>query len=504
MLLTLIGEQSLNMKPARTRMAPSPTGRFHLGSARTALYNYLLARKTDGQFILRLEDTDQKRFVPGSEEEIVRSLDWLGIPSDESFVHGGKFGPYRQTERREIYQSYAKILVEQGSAYPCFCTPDRLENMRKEQEAQKVERIKYDGLCRRLDPQKAARRIAAGESYTIRFKMPQDGSTTAHDHLRGDITTENKYLDDYIIMKSDGLPTYHLAAMVDDHEMQITHVLRGSEWLSTFPLHVNIVRAFGWEEPVWIHLSIFLKPSGKGKMSKREAAQAMKDGHSIFVTDMKELGYIPEGVLNWIALMGWGVPDDDVMRLDQMMERFSIDNLTPSPAAINFQKLDHFNGTHIRMLTTEDLAARIKPYLTGAGLEVQDERLLKVTPLIRERLVTLDDSLEFASLFFKQTVQPNPEELVAKGLDSKQSAQIARASLQILSSLPDLSHQTTEAPMREYVESSGFTASQVFGIIRVAVTGQKVSPPLFESMEIIGREEVLKRLQNAVEILARM
>ena len=481
-------------------MAPSPTGRFHLGSARTALYNYLLARQTGGQFILRLEDTDQKRFVPGSEEEIMRSLDWLGIPPDESPVHGGGFGPYIQTERREIYQRYSKILVAQENAYPCFCTPERLDKMRKEQEAQKVERVKYDGLCRRLDPDEAARRIASGEKYTIRFKMPQEGSTTAHDHLRGDITTENQYLDDYVIVKSDGLPTYHLAAMVDDHEMQITHVLRGSEWLSTFPLHVNIVRAFGWEEPVWIHLSLFLKPSGKGKMSKREAA-AMKEGQSFYVTDMKDLGYIPEGVLNWIALMGWGVAEDDVLTLDQMLERFSIDHLTPSPAAVNFQKLDHFNGTHIRMLTTEDLAARIKPHLTGAGLVVPDETLLKVTPLIRERLVTLDDSLEFASFFFKENVEPAPQDLVAKGLDARQSAEVARKAYEILASLPDVSHQTAEPPMREYVEKSGLSAGQVFGILRAAVTGQTVSPPLFESMEIVGREKVLQRLQNAVKIL---
>jgi glutamyl-tRNA synthetase len=373
--------------------------------------------------------------------------------------------------------------------------------MRKEQEAQKVDRVKYDGLCRHLDPMDAARRIASGEKYTIRFKMSQEGSTSAYDHLRGDITTENKYLDDYVIMKSDGLPTYHLAALVDDHEMQFSHVLRGSEWLSTFPLHVNIVRAFGWDEPVWIHLSLFLKPSGKGKMSKRETAQDMKDGHSIFVGDMEELGYIPEGVLNWIALMGWGVAEDDVMTLDQMVERFSIDNLTPSPAAVNFQKMDHFNGTHIRLLTTDDLAGRIKPYLTGAGLEVQNETLLKVTPLIRERLVTLDDSLEFASFFFKDHVEPNSVDLLAKGLDAEQSAKVARDAYEILSTLPDMSHQVAEPPMREYVEKSGLSAGQVFGIVRVAVTGQKVSPPLFESMEIIGREKVIQRMQNAVRIL---
>ena len=494
----------MNTKPARTRLAPSPTGRFHLANARNALYSYLVARQTGGQFILRIEDTDQSRFVPGAEEVIVRSLEWLGIAPDESPYHGGSHGPYRQTERRDIYQQYARELVEKGHAYPCFCTPERLQQMRKEQETRKVERVRYDGLCRQLEPDEAARRVTAGEKYIIRFKMPQDGSTTAHDHIRGDITVENQYLDDYVIVKSDGLPTYHLAAMVDDHEMEITHVLRSAEWLPTFPLHVQIIRAFGWDEPVWVHPSILLKPSGKGKMSKRDSAAAMKDGHSIFVDDLDGLGYTPEGVLNWIALMGWGVAEDDVMTLSQMIERFSIDNLTPSPAAINFQKLDHFNGTHIRLLTTEDLAARIKPYLTGAGLEVDNETLLKVTPLIRERLVTLDDSLTFASFFFKESVEPEPQDLVAKGLDSRQSAAIARNSLEILSSLPDVSHSVAEPPMREYVERSGFSAGQVFGILRAAVTGQKVSPPLFESMEIIGREKVLQRLKNAINILEGM
>lgn len=492
------------MKPARTRMAPSPTGRFHLGSARTALFDYLLARKTGGQFILRLEDTDQKRFVPGSEEEILRSLDWLGITPDESPIHGGKFGPYRQTERRDLYQQRANELVQKGFAYPCFCSPERLEQSRKEQEARKVDRVRYDGLCRALDSADAAKRVANGEKYVIRFKMPQDGSTTAHDHLRGDIVTENKYLDDYVVIKSDGLPTYHLAAVVDDHEMEITHVLRGSEWLSTFPLHVNIVRAFGWEEPVWVHLSVFLKPSGKGKMSKRESAEAIKDGHSIFVDDFKGLGYTPEGVLNWIALMGWGVAEDDVMSLDEMVQRFTIDTLTPSPAAINFQRLDHFNGTHIRLLPTGDLSRRIKPYFAEAGLPVEDDALLKIAPLIRERLVTLDDCLTFASFFFRENVEPNPDELIAKGLDAKQSADIARKAYEVFASLPDMSHQTAEPPMREYVEASGLNANQVFGIIRVAVTGQKVSPPLFESMEIIGRDKVLKRLQIAIRVLEQM
>ena len=286
--------------------------------------------------------------------------------------------------------------------------------------------------------------------------------------------------------------------------MEITHVMRGSEWLGTFPLHVNIVRAFGWDEPTWIHLSVFLKPSGKGKMSKRETAAAIKDGYSIFIKDMQELGFTPEGVLNWCALMGWGVAEDDVMTVSQMVDRFTIDSLTPSPAAINFQKLDHFNATHIRLLTTEELAARLKPYFTREGLVIRDDVLLKVIPLIRERLTTLDDCLAFGAFFFKDEVTPSAEDLIAKDLDAKQSAEIARKIHQILSSLSSIDHATAEPPMRAYVEESGLNVNQVFGILRVATTGQKVSPPLFESMEIIGREKSLQRVKNAIEILEKI
>ena len=391
------------MKPVRTRIAPSPTGHMHLATARNALYCYLLAKKTGGQFVLRIEDTDIQRTVPGSEQGIMDGLRWLRLNYDEGPDVGGPYGPYRQTERREIYQAHSKTLVDAGHAYPCFCTAERLEKVRQEQQRRK-ENPRYDGTCRVIDPDEAARRVASGEKHVIRFKMPREGTTLAHDHLRGDIVTENKQLTDFVLVRSDGLPTYHLAAITDDHDMGITHVLRSAEWLSTFPLHVNIVRAFGWEEPAWVHLSLFLKPSGKGKLSKRDGAIAMKDGYSVFVKDLHELGFTPEGVNNWIALMGWGVAEDDVMSLDQMIERFNIDALTASPAAINFQRLDHFNASHIRLMTNEDLLARIKPYFVAAGLPVDDEALLKITPLIRERLVTLDDCLAFASFFFKENV----------------------------------------------------------------------------------------------------
>jgi glutamyl-tRNA synthetase len=285
--------------------------------------------------------------------------------------------------------------------------------------------------------------------------------------------------------------------------MGITHVLRGVEWLSTFPLHVQVVRAFGWKEPVWVHLSIFLKPSGKGKMSKRESAEALKDGHSVFVKDMQDLGYIPEGVLNWIALMGWGVAEDDVMTLDEMVERFDVDRLTPSPAGVNFAKLDHFNGAHIRLLPPEELAARIKPFYLRAGYRVEDATLLAIIPLIQERLVTLDDCIDVGGFFFRESVEPNPADLLPKGLDAKQSADIARKAQEILSGLPEITHETAEPPLRDLVEKLGLKPNQVFGLLRVAVTGQTVSPPLLESMEVIGKDKVLERVRKAIEILEK-
>ena len=247
-------------QPIRVRFAPSPTGRTHLGSGRTALYNYLLARQTGGKFILRIEDTDQKRYVPGAEKELIDSLHWLGIDWDEGPEVGGPHAPYHQSERRDIYQEYARKLIEAGHAYYCFCTPERLEMVRKDQLSRK-ENPRYDGLCRRLDPDEAKNRVSKGERHVVRFKVQETGSVTVHDLIRGDITVENSALDDYVIIKSDGLALYHLAAMVDDHLMEISHVIRGSEWLSTFPLHALIIRAFGWQEPHWVHLSVFLKHS---------------------------------------------------------------------------------------------------------------------------------------------------------------------------------------------------------------------------------------------------
>jgi len=489
------------VKPARVRFAPSPTGHLHLGGARTALFDFLLARQTGGQFILRLEDSDQKRLVPGAEEELMRGLRWLGLEWDEGPDIGGPYAPYRQSERKDIYLAYARKLIEAGRAYYCFCPPDRLERVRQEQQKNKLP-PRYDGTCRRLSLDEAQRRVAQGERHVIRFRVPDDGTITVHDLLRGDITVENEHLDDYIIVRSDGLALYHLAAMVDDHLMGITHVIRGSEWLPTFPLHAHILRAFGWEEPQWVHLSVFLKPSGKGKMSKRESAELMKDGYSIFIKDLEALGYLPEAVVNWIALMGWSYDDHtEFFTLADLIEKFSLEHLNPSPAAINFTKMDHFNGLHIRRLAREELTRRLLPYFEWEGFKVSYDEVHRVVPVIQERIATLTDAPEMAGFFFRDQVSPRREELIGKGMDVNETLRVLQRSLQILQEVEPFTHSAIEAPFRRLVEELSYSAGQVFGILRVAVTGQTVSPPLFESMEILGKERVTRRVAQAVELL---
>ncbi len=488
-------------KPVRVRFAPSPTGHLHLGGARTALYDVLLAKKTGGKFILRIEDTDRSRIVEGAEKELMESLKWMGIDWDEGPDKGGEYGPYRQFERKEIYTRYAQQLITDGKAYYCFCTTDRLEKVRQEQQKRK-EAPHYDGTCRNISPDEALKRVSAGERHVVRFKTPKEGSTTVRDVIRGEITVENRTIDDYILVRSDGWALYHLAAMVDDHEMGITHVIRGSEWLSTLPLHALVIRALNWTEPGWVHLSVFLKPSGKGKMSKREAAEAMKDGHSIFIKDLQGLGYLPEAVVNWIALMGWSYDDHtELFSMDELIDKFSLDHLNPSPAAINFTKLDYFNGLYIRKLSNSDLAIHIKPFFIEKGLNPSDEVLLKIAPIIRERIITLDESCEMAGFFFKESVNPQKDELIIKGLPEEASVPVLLKIIEVLEKVGKLGVSETEPPLRELVEQLGLTPGQVFGIMRVAVTGQKVSPPLFESMEIIGKNVVLQRLRLAVDIL---
>jgi glutamyl-tRNA synthetase len=490
--------------PVRVRFAPSPTGRTHMGSGRTALYNYLLARQTGGQFILRIEDTDRKRYQPESEQELKDSLGWLGLIWDEGPDVGGPDEPYHQSKRKDIYLEYARRLIAQGDAYYCFCSPERLAQLKREQQKRK-EPPHYDGLCRRIDPAEAQARVIAGESHVIRYKMPREGTITVKDRLRGDITVENKNLDDYIIVKSDGLALYHLAAMVDDHIMQITHVIRGSEWLPTLPLHAHIIRSFGWNEPQWVHLSVFLKPSGKGKMSKRDETDMMKDGFSIYLTDLQAMGYLPEAVVNWLALMGWSYDDHtEFFTLKDLIEKFNLDRLNPSPAAINFSKLDHFNGLHIRNLDTDDLAGRIRPFFKQAGYAPEASKLRRIAPIIQERITTLEDAVEIAGFFFEEEVHPDPEQLIGKKMDPASSAEAARRSYQVLADLPEITPESAEHPMRALADELDLKAGQLFGILRIAVTGQRVSPPLFESMAIVGKEKVLERIEQAIQTLESM
>jgi glutamyl-tRNA synthetase len=488
-----------NLPPVRVRFAPSPTGHFHIGGARTALYNVLWARQTGGRFILRIEDTDVKRNTPEALAELKEALTWLGLNWDEGPDVGGPHAPYNQTARKALYLRHAQRLLETSHAYRCFCTPERLKEMR-EAQMKAGQQLRYDGRCRVVSPAEAEARAAAGEKHTIRFKTPQSGTTTIHDYLRGDITIENSQLDDYILVKSDGFALYHLAAMVDDHEMGVTHVFRSSEWLGTFPLHALIIRAFGWSEPVWVHLSVFLKPTGKGKMSKRDVTSEQ----SIYVLVLRELGYVPEAIINWVALMGASFgPEEELLSMDEMAARFSLDHLSPSAARVNFDKLDHFNGLYLRQMAVPDLAARIKPFFHQAGLDPDDATLLKVVPIIQERIVTLADAVDMAGFFFRPAPSPAPESLVAKGLTPARSLEALRLAAGIIDTIPSaaFSHDALEAPLRELAERLGVKPGVLFGILRMAVTGQAVSPPLFESMVILGREAALARLATAIKLL---
>ncbi len=488
------------IKPVRVRFAPSPTGRTHLGSGRTALYNYLLARQTGGKFILRIEDTDQKRYVTGAEEELMSSLRWLGLDWDEGPDVGGDYGPYRQTERKDLYQKYAQQLLDKGNAYLCFCThsEDEIRTIRKE-------KIKHRDICpdRRRSLSEGKLRQETGEPHVIRFRIPSEGKITVSDAIRGDITVENKTLDDYILVKSNGLPVYHFALVVDDHLMEISHVIRTSEWLPTFPLHGHIYNAFGWDQPFWIHPSIFLSPTGKGKLSKRESGELEKEGKPTFLGDMAKFGYLPEAVVNWAVLIGWSYDDKtEFFTMEDLIKYFSIDKLNPSPAALNFSKLNHFNGLHIRSLTVEDLASRLKPYFEAAGYTIDDQNKLNlIADVLQVRIETLAEAPQKAGFFFKNTVNPDPESLIGKNLSPAESLTMAHHIYHLIKSLPNFSEEKANQPLRDLATKLGLKAGHIFSFLRNAITAEKVTPPIFETMTIIGRQVVLERIENAIKIL---
>ena len=485
----------------RVRFGPSPTGITHMGSARTALYNYVLAHQTGGQFILRIEDTDQKRYDPEAENDLISGLKWLGLNWDEGPDIGGPFGPYRQSERKDLYLNAAETLVSNGHAFYCFCSKEAL-NLAKQEQQKRNEHPRYPGTCREIPPEDARKRVSAGEEHVVRFKMPKEGTTTVVDQIRGEITFENALLDDYVLVKSDGFAVYHLATMIDDHYMKITHVLRGEEWIPTFPLHAQIYRAMGWVEPEWVHLSLFLKPSGKGKMSKRDSEAMAASGESVFIRDMKKLGYLPEAILNWIVLMGWSFDDQtEFFTLEEMIEKFSIRKLNPKNAAIDFKKLDYYNGLHIRHLSIEDLAQRLKPFLAEAGYAGEDAVLTKIAELLQPRLTTLDEVADWVSFIFVDQVSPRSEDLVGKGMGVSEALLVLEKLYGILEHATAFNYDELEQPIRDLATELNLKLGQVFGVLRIALTAQAVSPPLIESMEILGREKTLDRLNMAIALL---
>ena len=485
----------------RVRFAPSPTGSFHLGSARTALYDYLVARQSNGQFILRIEDTDRKRYVEGAEDELINVMHWLGIDYDEGPDKGGPYGPYRQSERKETYLKYARELIDKDFAYYCFCTPERLSKVRQEKQKKKLP-PHYDRHCRNLSKEEAEERVRNGEPHVIRFKSPTTGSTTVHDMVRGDIKFENSNLDDFILVKSDGWALYHLAAIVDDHLMHVTHVIRGSEWLPTSPLHSLIWKAFGWDEPQWVHLSVFLKPSGKGKMSKREATQLTKDGRSIFVKDLKDFGYLPEAVINWVALMGWSYDDHtEFFTMEDLVEKFSLNKLNPSPAAINFSKLDHFNKVHIKALSNEELAERLQPFFIEKGFDVSKEQLIPIAPIVKERIVTLDDAVEMCAFLFKDEITHDQDALIIKNKTAEETYQIGKEALDFLVTIEPWNIETLDLKVKAYMEEKGLSPRELLSFLREGISGQRVTPPLFDCMQVLGKETTLSRLRDAVKAI---
>ena len=482
--------------PVRVRYAPSPTGDFHVGGARTALFNYLFARRHGGSFILRIEDTDRKRYNPEALGWLVGGLRYLGLDWDEGPEVGGDYGPYVQTERLDIYQRHCQQLLDAGFAYRCFCPPERLEAVSKERQA-KGERPGYDRHCRELNAQDT------GEPHTVRFKTPLDGEITVRDSIRGDITFQNEILQDAVLMKSDGIPTYHLANVIDDHLMEISHILRGDEWVNSLPLHVHLYRAFGWEPPVMAHLPLILNPTGKGKMSKREGRAPDGSVLPVFVRRFEEMGYLPEAMVNFMALLGWSYDDKtEIMTRAELIERFSLDRVNASPAVWDYDKLNHLNGQYIRQLPVEELADRIAPPLSAAGFQPTREKLLAVAPLIQERITTLPDAATAADFFFQDDLPPYAAaELIPKKGDAAMALKVLEAASQALES-SEFNREALETTLRAAAEGLGVKAGQMFAPIRVAVTGRKVSPPLFETLEVLGQETCLKRIDQAAQILS--
>ncbi len=488
----------------RTRFAPSPTGYLHIGGARTALYNWMFARKTGGQFVLRIEDTDQKRSVPGATQAIMDALRWMGLDWDEGPDVGGPYGPYIQSERSALYQEWADWLVEHGHAYKCFCTAEELAARRAEQKATRGAQG-YDRRCRMLTTDEIAAREAAGDSYVIRFAAPLEGETVIHDVIRGDITVPNNQITDAVLLKSDGLPTYHLANVVDDHFMDISHILRADEWISSAPLHLNLYDAFGWEPPIYAHLPLVLNPSGKGKLSKRTQAFD-DDGREVLVKveEFQDAGYYPPALNNFLANVGWSYGDDrEIFPIEEAIPRFELEAINPAPTRLPYDKLDWLTGQWIQAMDPLSLALAVKPFLDARGHEVSPESLLAVMPAMRVRLKKFSDAEEFLRFLWEDDAPLSSDQLSQGKLPPDAALTALQQARGYLATAEPFDAETIGPRLSSIGESATLNgkAGPFLGVLRLAVTRQQVSPPLFESIVALGRERALDRLNRAIALL---
>lgn len=496
-------------QPARVRFAPSPTGFLHLGGLRTALFNWLYARHTGGQFILRIEDTDQSRFDPQSLDAIMTGLRWLGLEWDEGPDVGGPYAPYVQSERKTLYHGYVEQLIASGHAYRCYVTAEELDALREEQRAKGLQQG-YDRRHRWLTAAQRAAFAAEGRTSVVRFAAPLEGITRVHDLIRGDIEIESNSILDPILLKSDGMPTYHLANVVDDHLMQITHILRADEWLSSAPLHQQLYDAFGWEMPVLAHLPVILDPSGKGKMSKRKKIVDGKE-YLALVHEFVEAGYLADAMFNFLTNVGWNFdPEREVFARAEVIERFSdIATINPKPAALPYEKLEWLNGVYIRALDPAELHQQLVPFLArDLGLSEHElahsEILSELVPHIQERLKRLTDAAPLVDWAFKPAdavAYPEVAAFIGRKMSVAETIQLLAMGISLIEGLHPFTVKGLEEAFRVKAEELGLKIGPFLTPFRVALTGKTVAPPLFESMFAVGREETLARLRNGLTFL---
>jgi len=487
-------------QPVRVRFAPSPTGRPHVGNIRTAMFNWLLARHTGGSFILRIEDTDVARKVEGALEAILDGLRWLGLDWDEGPEVGGDYGPYFQSQRLKLYHEAAERLVSQGDAYYCYCSPERLEEMRAGQVKRK-QPPGYDRHCRDLSREERAQREAEGITPVVRFKVPLEGQTRFRDLIFGEVVFENSTIDDFVLLKSDGYPTYHLANVVDDSAMKVSHVIRAEEWISSTPRHILLYRALGLEPPSFVHHPMILGPD-RAKLSKRHGA--------VSILEYREQGYLPETMFNFLALIGWSLDDKtEILTRRELVDNFSLERIGRTGAIFNRDKLDWMNGVYLRSLTVGDFTQRAMPFLER-GLPSEVKRPLdvdyvgQIMPLIQERARTLAEIAELTGFFFNDELGYEPGLLIVKKMDREAAIRALEAAAQKLEPVGKFDHESLEAVLRPLAGELGLKTGQLFGTLRVAVTGRTVAPPLFETMSVLGRERCLVRIKAALDILRQM